>query len=129
MAASRSQSQARIVAAAYLSVGELKARLMRVAAGSGASLGEGAIGPRERVAIDLARSLVRSPDIAVVAILLDERKPEDFRERLERLRAAREGRAATRSRADVRRMRATGPRARSQSGRRASTRTRRRSGP
>jgi ABC-type multidrug transport system fused ATPase/permease subunit len=70
----------------------LDSRVEPTTAGSGASLGEGAIGPRERVAIDLARSLVRRPDIAVVAILLDERKPEDFRERLERLRAAREGR-------------------------------------
>jgi ABC-type multidrug transport system fused ATPase/permease subunit len=70
----------------------LDSRVEPAGAGSGASLGEGAIGPRERVAIDLARSLVRSPDIAVVAILLDERKPEDFRERLQRLRAAREGR-------------------------------------
>ncbi|GEP02987.1 ABC transporter ATP-binding protein/permease [Methylobacterium oxalidis] len=60
--------------------------------GAGSSLGEGAIGPRERVAIDLARCLIRDPDILVVAILLDERKPEDFRERLARLRAARAGR-------------------------------------
>ncbi|WP_336486627.1 ABC transporter ATP-binding protein [Methylobacterium nigriterrae] len=61
-------------------------------AGGGASLGDGAIGPRERVAVDLARCLVRRPDILVVAILLDERKPGDFRERLARLRAARAGR-------------------------------------
>ncbi|MEA1832505.1 ABC transporter ATP-binding protein [Methylobacterium durans] len=60
--------------------------------GTGSSLGEGAIGPRERIAIDLARCLIRDPDILVVAILLDERKAEDFRERLARLRAARAGR-------------------------------------
>ncbi|MGU3537187.1 ABC transporter ATP-binding protein [Methylobacterium sp. A54F] len=59
------------------------------AAGSG--LGEGAIGARERVAVDLARCLIRRPDILVVAILLDERKPDDFRERLAALRAARSG--------------------------------------
>ncbi|MFD0934619.1 ABC transporter ATP-binding protein, partial [Methylobacterium trifolii] len=57
----------------------------------GASLGEGAIGPRERIGIDLARCLVRRPDIAVIAILLDERKPENFRERLAQLRAGRAG--------------------------------------
>ncbi len=64
----------------------------RVDPGTGGSLGEGAVGARERVAIDLARCLVRRPDIAVVAILLDERKPEDFRERLASLREARAGR-------------------------------------
>ena len=48
--------------------------------------------PRERVAIDLARCLVREPDILVVAILLEERAPANFEERLAHLRAARAGR-------------------------------------
>ncbi|SFG30715.1 ABC transporter ATP-binding protein/permease [Methylobacterium gossipiicola] len=60
--------------------------------GGGASLGENAIGPRERVAIDLARCLVRQPDIAVVAIALEDRKVEEIRPRLAALRAARAGR-------------------------------------
>ena len=60
--------------------------------GGGASLGENAIGPRERIAIDLARCLVRGPDIAVVAIALEDRKPEEIRPRLAALRAARAGR-------------------------------------
>lgn len=60
--------------------------------GGGASLGENAIGPRERIAIDLARCLVRRPDIAVVAIALEDRKPEEIRPRLAALRAARTGR-------------------------------------
>lgn len=60
--------------------------------GGGASLGENAIGPRERIAIDLARCLVRRPDIAVVAIALEDRKPEEIRPRLAALRAARAGR-------------------------------------
>ncbi|MGV7032606.1 ABC transporter ATP-binding protein [Methylobacterium symbioticum] len=61
----------------------------RVEPGAAAGLTEGALGPRERIAIDLVRCLVRRPDILVVAILLDERKPENFRERLAALRAAR----------------------------------------
>lgn len=56
------------------------------------ALAEGAPGPRERVAIDLARCLVREPDILVVAILLEERAPANFEERLADLRAARAGR-------------------------------------
>ena len=60
--------------------------------GAGGSLGEGTLGPRERVAIDLARCLIRQPDIVAVAILLDERKADLQRERLTRLRAARAGR-------------------------------------
>lgn len=59
--------------------------------GGGASLGENAIGPRERIAIDLARCLARRPDIAVVAIALEDRKPGEIRERLRALRAARAG--------------------------------------
>ena len=47
---------------------------------------------RDRVAIDLARCLAREPDILVVAILIDEKKPADLRERLMRLRQARAGR-------------------------------------
>ena len=64
----------------------------KVEPGAAASLSEGALGPRERIAIDLVRCLVRQPDILVVAILLDERRPENFRERLAALRAARAGR-------------------------------------
>lgn len=59
--------------------------------GGGASLGENAIDARTRIAIDLARCLVRRPDIVVVAIALEERKPEMIRERLRALRAARAG--------------------------------------
>lgn len=61
-------------------------------AGAGAVLGEGAIPAETRVAIDLARCLIRQPDIAVVAILLDERKPAEIAGRITRLRAARAGR-------------------------------------
>ena len=64
----------------------------RIDPGAAGGLAEGAPGPRERVAIDLARCLVRKPDILTVAILLDERKPADFRERLAGLRAARSDR-------------------------------------
>ena len=64
----------------------------RVEPGAAVGLTEGALGPRERVAVDLVRCLVRRPDILVVAILLEERKPENFRERLAALRAARAGR-------------------------------------
>jgi len=60
--------------------------------GGGGSLGENAIGPRERIAIDLARCLVRRPDIAVVAIALEDRKVEEIRPRLAALRTARAGR-------------------------------------
>ena len=60
--------------------------------GGGASLGENAIGSRERVAIDLARCLVRKPDIVVVAIALEDRKAAEIRARLGPLRAARAGR-------------------------------------
>ncbi|WP_132252348.1 ABC transporter ATP-binding protein [Methylobacterium segetis] len=60
-------------------------------AGGGSGLGEGAIGPRERIAIDLARCIIRDPDILVVAILMEERKSDEFRERLARLRSARAG--------------------------------------
>ncbi|GJD93655.1 ABC transporter ATP-binding protein [Methylobacterium iners] len=59
--------------------------------GGGASLGEHAIGARERVAIDLARCLARRPDIVVVAVALEDRKPAEIRERLRALREARAG--------------------------------------
>ncbi|MBO1020946.1 ABC transporter ATP-binding protein [Methylobacterium sp. SD274] len=60
--------------------------------GGGASLGENAIGSRERIGIDLARCLVRKPDIVVVAIALDDGKAAEIRTRLASLRAARAGR-------------------------------------
>ncbi|KQP16585.1 ABC transporter ATP-binding protein [Methylobacterium sp. Leaf93] len=60
--------------------------------GGGSSLGENAIGSRERIGIDLARCLVRKPDIVVVAIALDDGKAAEIRERLASLRAARAGR-------------------------------------
>lgn len=60
--------------------------------GGGSSLGENAIGSRERIAIDLARCLVRKPDIVVVAIALDGGKATEIRRRLSDLRAARAGR-------------------------------------
>ena len=63
----------------------------KVEPGPASSLGEGAVGARERVAIDVARCLARVPDILVVALFLDERKPEEFRERLQALRAMRRG--------------------------------------
>lgn len=61
-------------------------------AGTGSVLGEGAIPVETRIAIDLARCLIRQPDIVVVAILLDERKPTEIAARITRLRAARAGR-------------------------------------
>lgn len=70
----------------------LESRVEPGLAGGGASLGENAIGPRERVAIDLARCLVRRPDIVVVAIALEDRKSAAMRDRLAALRAARAGR-------------------------------------
>jgi ABC-type multidrug transport system fused ATPase/permease subunit len=69
----------------------LESRVEPGLAGGGASLGENAIGPRERIAIDLARCLVRRPDIVVVAIALEDPKPEEIRARLSALRAARAG--------------------------------------
>lgn len=70
----------------------LESRVEPGTAGTGAAIGEGAIPPATRVGIDLARCLIRQPDIAVVAILLDERKPAELAGRLARLRAARAGR-------------------------------------
>ncbi len=55
------------------------------------NLGEGAIGPRERTAIELFRCLVRRPDILVIALNADERKPDEIAARITRLRAIREG--------------------------------------
>ncbi|NEU10691.1 ABC transporter ATP-binding protein [Methylobacterium sp. BTF04] len=60
--------------------------------GGGASLGENAIGSRERIAIDLARCLVRRPDIAVIAIALEDRKAEEIQPRLTALRGSFAGR-------------------------------------
>ncbi|WP_342150562.1 ATP-binding cassette domain-containing protein [Methylorubrum sp. SB2] len=61
------------------------------APGQRAVLGEGAIGPRERVAIEFVRCLVRRPDILVVGSTLDERKPDEITARIARLRAVRAG--------------------------------------
>ena len=61
--------------------------------GQRAILGEGAIGPRERVAIEFVRCLVRRPDILVVGLSLDDRKPDEITARIERLRALRAGAA------------------------------------
>ena len=70
--------------------------LSRVGAGlSGGrrqGMGEGAIGPRERVAIDLVRCLVRRPDILVVGLFPEDRRPDEVAGRVARLRAVREGR-------------------------------------
>ncbi|MFE1600814.1 ABC transporter ATP-binding protein [Methylobacterium sp. ID0610] len=54
--------------------------------------GAGALTAAERSAIDLARCLVRQPDILVVGLALDERSPAENRAGLARLRAARAGR-------------------------------------
>ncbi|GJE57414.1 ABC transporter ATP-binding protein [Methylobacterium thuringiense] len=54
-------------------------------------LSEAGIGPRERVAIDLVRCLVRRPDILVVGLLPDERKSEEIAARIMRLRMMRQG--------------------------------------
>ncbi|WP_375408855.1 ABC transporter ATP-binding protein [uncultured Methylobacterium sp.] len=59
--------------------------------GGGASLGENAIDARTRVAIDLARCLARRPDILVVAIAFEDRKPDVVRAKLAALRTARAG--------------------------------------
>ncbi|KQT19566.1 multidrug ABC transporter ATP-binding protein [Methylobacterium sp. Leaf399] len=59
--------------------------------GGGASLGENAIDARTRIAIDLARCLVRRPDIVVVAIAFEDRKPDSVRAKLTALRTARAG--------------------------------------
>ena len=73
----------------------LAARIEAGAAGAGqgqrAVLGEGAIGPRERTAIEFVRCLVRRPDILVVGLTLDDRKPDEITARVERLRALRRG--------------------------------------
>ncbi|WP_284317296.1 ABC transporter ATP-binding protein, partial [Methylobacterium gnaphalii] len=53
-------------------------------------LTEGGIGPRDRVAIDLVRCLVRRPDILVVGLLPDERKSEEIAARIMRLRMIRQ---------------------------------------
>ncbi|MCJ2075702.1 ABC transporter ATP-binding protein [Methylobacterium sp. E-016] len=70
----------------------LDSRVEPGSAGTGSVLGEGAIPVETRIAIDLARCLIRQPDIVVVAILLDERKPAEIAARITRLRAARAGR-------------------------------------
>ncbi|TXM55185.1 ATP-binding cassette domain-containing protein, partial [Methylobacterium sp. WL120] len=70
----------------------LESRVEPGSAGTGSVAGEGAIPVETRIAIDLARCLIRQPDIVVVAILLDERKPAEIAARITRLRAARAGR-------------------------------------
>lgn len=56
------------------------------------SLGEGAFGTRERVAVELTRCIVRRPDILVIALPLDARPTSEALDRLARLRGLREGR-------------------------------------
>ena len=48
---------------------------------------------RKRVAIEFVRCLVRRPDILVVGLSLDDRKPDEITARIERLRALRAGAA------------------------------------
>ena len=57
----------------------------------GGALSEGAISPRERIAIELIRCLARGPDILVMAVL-EARQPEGFDARLADLRRALAGR-------------------------------------
>ncbi|MGY2052331.1 ABC transporter ATP-binding protein [Methylobacterium sp. JK268] len=70
----------------------LAAKVDPRAAESGLGTREGALTAAERGAIDLARCLVRQPDILVVGLALDERSPGEIRTALGRLRAARAGR-------------------------------------
>jgi ABC-type multidrug transport system fused ATPase/permease subunit len=70
----------------------LAARVDPRAAESGLGAREGALTPAERSAIDVARCLVRQPDILVAGLALDERSPVEIRAGLARLRAARAGR-------------------------------------
>ncbi|ACL55319.1 ATP-binding cassette domain-containing protein [Methylobacterium nodulans] len=70
----------------------LSARVDPRAAESSLGARDGVLTPAERSAIDLARCLVRQPDILVVGLALDERSPGEIRAGLARLRAARAGR-------------------------------------
>lgn len=60
------------------------------ASGRRQGLSEGGFGPRERIAVDLIRCLVRRPDILVVGLLPDERKSEEIAARVMRLRMIRQ---------------------------------------
>jgi hypothetical protein len=62
-----------------------------VDASGGGALSDGAVGPRDRIGIELVRCLARSPDILVMAVL-EARQPEDFETRLSGLRRAMTGR-------------------------------------
>jgi len=57
----------------------------------GGALSDGAIGARDRIAIELVRCLAREPDILVMAVL-EARQPDDFAARLAGLRRLRAGR-------------------------------------
>ena len=57
----------------------------------GGALSDGAIGARDRIAIELIRCLAREPDILVMAVL-EARQPDDFAARLAGLRRLRAGR-------------------------------------
>ncbi|MEH3145109.1 MAG: ABC transporter ATP-binding protein [Methylobacterium frigidaeris] len=69
----------------------LASRVDPRAAESSLATREGAFSPAERVAIDIARCLVRRPDLLVIGFLLEERGPAEIRAGLARLRAARAG--------------------------------------
>ncbi len=62
-----------------------------VDASGGGALSDGAVGPRDRIGIELVRCLARTPDILVMAVL-EARQPEDFETRLSGLRRAMTGR-------------------------------------
>ncbi len=70
----------------------LASRIDPRAAESSLATREGAFSLAERVAIDIARCLVRRPDLMVIGIPLDERSPAEIRAGLTRLRAACAGR-------------------------------------
>ncbi|ACA16794.1 ABC-type multidrug transport system ATPase and permease components-like protein [Methylobacterium sp. 4-46] len=70
----------------------LSAKVDPRAAESGLGNRDAALTAAERSAIDLARCLVRQPDILVVGLALDDRSPAEIRAGLARLRAARAGR-------------------------------------
>ncbi|MFC6791196.1 ABC transporter ATP-binding protein [Methylobacterium komagatae] len=57
----------------------------------GGALSDGAIGTRDRIAIELIRCLAREPDILVVGVL-EARQPDDFATRIAGLRRLRAGR-------------------------------------
>ncbi|RVU16163.1 ATP-binding cassette domain-containing protein [Methylobacterium oryzihabitans] len=70
----------------------LASRVDPRAAESSLATREGAFSPAERVAIDIARCLVRRPDLMVIGIPLEERGPAEIQAGLTRLRAACAGR-------------------------------------